>query len=557
MIGVIFRPEEKAAVEEFFELFKTPWEPFRQGRPYDVLLVASGAVPDVGARFLIIFGSSARDDDKQIGAEAGSKQGNLTLEHAGQLFPVYGDVLTFDETSQERVCVRSRYGPVGLKFDSAARTVLRIGYDLFQEIDFLLSVGQPVENAHIPAVEMHIGVLRSWMIDAGITFLEIPPAPAGYGFAVCLTHDIDFLGIRRHKFDHTMAGFLYRATVGAFLEFIQGRQSLSRLLRNWASAATLPFVYMGWAKDFWLQFDAYMEIERGLSATYYFIPFKKRPGEKVDAKNPERRAAAYDIGDVPALVEKLKQEGCEIGVHGIDAWHDVDMGREEFQRIAAATGQTAVGIRMHWLLNDRDSMRILEEAGYAYDSTLGYNETIGYRSGTSQVFRPPGRARLLELSMNIQDGALFYKQRLDLSEAEAWDRCETLLQNAAKFGGALTVLWHDRSLGPERFWGDFYIRLVRRLRTMDVWFANALQVVHWFRQRRGISFQRQPATAGFCDIELHHDGDKIAPPLVVRVHRPGKAPEDKAWTGESSLHFQECVTQERSCFSGQVISVVR
>ena len=40
MIGVIFREHQKAMVEEFFELFKTPWEPFREGgdircRPYD------------------------------------------------------------------------------------------------------------------------------------------------------------------------------------------------------------------------------------------------------------------------------------------------------------------------------------------------------------------------------------------------------------------------------------------------------------------------------------------------------------------------------------------
>ena len=42
---------------------------------------------------------------------------------------------------------------------------------------------------------------------------------------------------------------------------------------------------------------------------------------------------------------------------------------------------------MHWLLHDANAPSILEEAGYAYDSTLGYNETVGYRSGTTQVWQ--------------------------------------------------------------------------------------------------------------------------------------------------------------------------
>ena len=74
---------------------------------------------------------------------------------------------------------------------------------------------------------------------------------------------------------------------------------------------------------------------------------------------------------------------------------------------------------MHWLLRDANTASALEQAGYAYDPTVGYNETIGYRNGTTQVFRPLGAQTLLELPLHIQDGALFYPQRLDLSEPEA------------------------------------------------------------------------------------------------------------------------------------------
>ena len=135
-----------------------------------------------------------------------------------------------------------------------------------------------------------------------------------------------------------------------------------------------------------------------------------------------RRATAYDVSDLPHSTEVLRKRGCELGVHGIDAWYSADKGRDELMTIAAVTGESSTGIRMHWLLWDANTPSIPERAEFAYDSTFGYNETVGYRTGTSQVFRPFGAQTPLELALHIQDGALFYPQRLDLSEPEAEKR---------------------------------------------------------------------------------------------------------------------------------------
>ena len=40
---------------------------------------------------------------------------------------------------------------------------------------------------------------------------------------------------------------------------------------------------------------------------------------------------------------------------------------------------------MHWLYFDRIA-GAARAAGFTYDSTWGYNEAVGYRAGTSQVF---------------------------------------------------------------------------------------------------------------------------------------------------------------------------
>jgi len=47
MIGVIAQAAERGVVEEFFQLFKTPWEFYREGRSYDVVVVTADEVPDV------------------------------------------------------------------------------------------------------------------------------------------------------------------------------------------------------------------------------------------------------------------------------------------------------------------------------------------------------------------------------------------------------------------------------------------------------------------------------------------------------------------------------
>jgi hypothetical protein len=150
---------------------------------------------------------------------------------------------------------------------------------------------------------------------------------------------------------------------------------------------------------------------------------------------------------------------------------------------------------------------------------MGYNDTIGYRSGTTQVYRPAGARTLLELPLHIQDGALFYPHRLDLSEREAGRQCRRLIDLTRTLGGVLTVLWHDRSHGPERFWGDFYVGLVRELKSAGGWFETAAHVVGWFRKRRAVRFgvfdETEPAS-----ISLSYEGDEIRPPLIVRFHGP-------------------------------------
>jgi hypothetical protein len=539
MIGVISTAEEVPVVREFFELFKTPWEFHRPGNRYDVVLATTNAIPEVNTALLILYGSHPKSTDPENGITGHSHGENAHLNHQGNRIPVYGNLMTFENVGPGVPCLMADSRTAGLRVALPDTTLLRLGYDLFSEIRALLSAGQPVENAGIPALDIHVSMLRDWILEAGIPIVEIPPAPAGHDFIVCLTHDIDFVGIRNHKFDHSMWGFLYRSLVGAIYNFFRGRLSLIQLLKIWRAVASLPFVFLGWAKDFWEPFEWYLKVEKNLPATYFLIPFKKCPGDRVPGKHSPRRATAYDITDIPDSTMILRKEGCELAVHGIDSWHSAEKGSTELARIAAVSGESQIGIRMHWLLQDQNTFKALDNAGYAYDSTAGYNETIGYRNGTTQPFRPADARTLLELPLHIQDGALFYPQRLDLSETEARNRCSVMVAHAIKSGGVLTVLWHDRSHGPERFWGGFYIRFVQELKATHPWFGTAGQVVEWFRKRREIRFEIIEAQNGIMDTQVRYTGEEILPPVNIRVHKPITRAVDGDWTGQTPSKFMD------------------
>jgi len=519
-MGVISDPTEESAVREFFELFKIPWEFYRKERQYQIVLCTGDAKPQpASTRLLILYASTETEFDARLKIETRLHDHETNISFPSGSLPLYGSHATFlsrgakvlsDEDSGETIGFVDRLGD---------QMFARLGYDLFREVRCLLTQGQPTANAGTPTLELHIAFLRDLIVGCGIPLVEIPPLPDGYSFIVCLTHDVDHPSIRRHQFDHTMFGFLYRATLGSLFNVGRGRLPWRKMFTNWAAAAKLPFIYLGIAKDFWSEFDRYVEIEKGNPSTFFVLPFEGDPGRSPEGRAPWARASRYDASHIASKISHLTSAGCEIGLHGIDAWVDSSRGREEAKRITGFSGKETAGVRMHWLYWREDSPVILEDGGFSYDSTVGYNDAIGYRAGTSQAYKPLQASRILELPLHVMDTALFYPDRLDLSPREAWKRVSSILDNAVRLGGAVTINWHDRSIAPERLWDDFYIKLLNDLENRGPWFATVSQAVSWFRTRRSAVFQKVQYDSGAMHVKVSTSGgDKLAG-LRLRVHK--------------------------------------
>ena len=515
MIGVASSPEYREAASEFFELFKTAWEFYRSGEEYDAVICCGVNPPDVRANLVIVYSADELNFDRQHQLYVRRQNLGDAASYRGWFLPVYSGLASI-EKGRDPIQAKTRFSLAReVEVEVGAQLFVRVGYNLFSEVHHLLCNGQPVQFASVPSIEIHITILRDLLVEYQIAFDEVPPVPVGYNFIVCLTHDVDHFAIRNHKCDHTILGFLYRASLGSLVELFQGRKSPRQVARNWLALLSLPLVYLGIVPDFWSKLERYLELDP--ASTFFIIPKKGEAGLTPTGECHSRRAARYDVSQLQRSIGEILARRGEVAAHGIDAWRDTREGKKEMEQIQGLTQSSEVGVRMHWLFFDSESARKLDEAGFFYDSTFGYNETVGYRAGSTQAFRPFGTRRLLELPLHIMDTALFYPSHLHLSAEQAMIRVDAMVNDMRQFGGALMVNWHDRSIAPERLWGDFYIRLVGKLEAAGAWFCTAGQAAAWFRRRREVSFETSKTEIATAQAHGKHD----LPGLRIRSYPSG------------------------------------
>ena len=342
--------------------------------------------------------------------------------------------------------------------------------DIFKKISNLLNQG--IAHNREPLCEFYLDRLRE-KLKQFTTLVEIPPVPWGYSYMVALTHDVDITSVKERSW--LSVGY---AIYNCFLNRVF-RDGIKILMAK-AKAKSFNFK-KSFMKDPWNCFEEWLRIENemGVKSSFYFIPFKDVAG--IDA--PKIREAKYDLDE--GLIRRLVEGGWEVGVHGIDNWKSIEKGEEELERISKLT-DTKVGTRIHWLFFDKDTWKRLDKAGYYYDTSFGYNEDVGFRAGTLQVYQPGDVKNLVELPLNIQDGSLFRRKYLNLSEEEAKKRCDEIFGYAKKYGGVITLLWHQVSLAAPHNWGEFYRYLVEKGLKEGAWVTRAIDVVDWFKMRRDV-----------------------------------------------------------------------
>jgi len=162
--------------------------------------------------------------------------------------------------------------------------------------------------------------------------------------------------------------------------------------------------------------------------------------------------SGYDICNpaVLRIISELKERGVEQGVHpGYHTFDDPSQLRNEIEQLRQVLGQQAVGGRQHFLRWHPVMWLEWERLGLAYDSTVGFSDKVGFRSGTCIPYRPWSlilnrEIALLEIPLVAMDVTLKYY--MDLSEEQCTATLRQCIDACRKVGGVFTLLWHNRSL---------------------------------------------------------------------------------------------------------------
>jgi hypothetical protein len=209
-------------------------------------------------------------------------------------------------------------------------------------------------------------------------------------------------------------------------------------------------------------FDFLMDVSErhGLRSAFYFLAHRD--------ERPRDGPFLFEHPWVRGLIGRIGRRGHEVGLHtSFCTPHDAALTRAEFARllrVAEAEGveQREWGGRQHYLRwVNPDTWRNWEAAGLAYDSTLGYAETLGFRAGTCHPYRvfdlrERRPLRLHERPFQVMDVALLPAMAPDAA-------CAAVIEMAAecrRYGGCLVVLWHNNTLLRSRREQHWYEELV-------------------------------------------------------------------------------------------------
>jgi peptidoglycan/xylan/chitin deacetylase (PgdA/CDA1 family) len=307
-----------------------------------------------------------------------------------------------------------------------------------------------------------------------------PVWPECKPFAVCLTHDVDIVSLnsfqqlaRRHIQNFmNCASFMHRtkAIIGLGMDAVRAIE--------FTNTQNPLHCYERW-----------LEVEKnaGARSTFFFWPGRR------SVRKPHRTDCIYELTDqiafdgqectVADMIREIDRKGWEIGLHpSWNSFNDADEMKYQKDALERILGHDIVSVRQHRLHYDiRVTPSVQAEAGLRYDSTLGFNDNIGFRLGSCypiQMYDLLAEKELpiTEIPLIIQEGALLSPNKgMRLDEDTAFMYIEQLTEAVQRVGGILTLLWHPNYIVSPSLW-HLYCHTLEYLKGKNAWFGAVRDV---------------------------------------------------------------------------------
>lgn len=312
-----------------------------------------------------------------------------------------------------------------------------------------------------------------------------PLWPGEKKFAVCLTHDVDIVSLYsapqcirkfRYRFSQSKTpSEALRRPIGCGLE-------LYEIIRNQSKRDPLH------CYELWLN----AEKNVGAPSTFFFWPGYNSIGKHHSSdcfyELHDRVEFDNESCSVSEMIKEIDRKGWEIGLHS--SWSscdDIDEMKRQKEALEETVGHDVKSIRQHYLHYDiRRTPKVQVLAGLKYDSTLGFNDNIGFRFGTSypwSLFDLDSEEELpiMEIPLSIQDVSLLSPNRgMRLDEDMAFEYIVFITESVARVGGVLTLLWHPSRIIDEFYW-SLYLKTLNYLKDRNPWFATVGMIGEYWR----------------------------------------------------------------------------
>jgi hypothetical protein len=282
--------------------------------------------------------------------------------------------------------------------------------------------------------------------------------PENKTFAVCLTHDVDDI--------YPPLSHILLSSVQYFKN-LNFRHSAAQFLWKLKGKECSPYLNLLKIMD--------LEASYGAKSSFYFIATEADPIR-----------FRYAVEDIEHHLKEISARGWEVGLHGgYYSYNSLEAVKKEKKRLETVLGKTVLGFRNHYLrFKVPDSWEILTDAGFSYDSTFGYSNSIGFRNGMCHPFRPYNlstgkEVNILEIPLVVMDVALFAGSK---SLEEAWECTKNLIDTTASLNGVITLLWHNFVFGCS-FRGDWvrlYEKVLQYCSSRGAWMTSGEEIYRWW-----------------------------------------------------------------------------
>jgi len=262
-----------------------------------------------------------------------------------------------------------------------------------------------------------------------------------------LSHDVDYI--------NKTIQLRLKQTVFNCFNTIKSITQPKKFFKNLTK--TLKFAFSN--PSYWC-FDYWQNLEKKCNKTSTFYIYVKNGSKNFKSWLID---PSYDIKTNIKLQNKLKElhkDGFQIGLHGsYESAKDFNRLKEEKEILEQTLGIKITKTRQHWLNYFETITPSFHENLFKFDSTLAWNDKIGFRSGCANLYKPYDFKNDKAYDHQVIPQIIMDSNVYDYTDdEEIFQKAKNMIKMSKEVSKTthISISWHQRVCNSDYNWHLFY-----------------------------------------------------------------------------------------------------